>query len=80
MNLAELTEAFRALGATDPESWASSQIKEAIPQLHRYAFLKQAWGAVVDPGNVHWIENLQRSKGNTAEALGQLVDFWLHCR
>ena len=31
----------------DPESWASSQVEEGIPQLARYLFLRQAWGCVV---------------------------------
>ena len=35
---------FRELGATHPESWASSQLKERIPQ-HRYLWLRQAWKA-----------------------------------
>jgi hypothetical protein len=74
VNRAELTEAFRTLGARDPAAWASSQIEQDIPQLHRFAFLKQAWGAVVEPGNANWIENLQRSQGPSASALNRLVD------
>jgi hypothetical protein len=74
MNLQDLTEAFRTLGAPDPEAWAKSQIEEGIPQLHRYAFLKQAWDAVLQPDNTHWLANLQRSKGLAAEALGRLAE------
>jgi hypothetical protein len=31
----ELVESFRRLGVNRPESWASSQIHEGIPQLAR---------------------------------------------
>jgi hypothetical protein len=74
VNLAELTEVFKMLGAPDPEAWAASQIEEGVPQLHRYVFLKQAWSAVIEPDNTHWIENLQRGTGSTSEALGRLVE------
>ncbi len=42
MNEMELTELFARLGARDPEKWARSQIKEGIPQLARFLFLRQA--------------------------------------
>jgi len=54
--LEKLTELFRKLGARSPESWASSQLKEGIPQLHRYLWLRQAWKAIVADDN-EWMDN-----------------------
>ena len=51
----ELTEVFRSLGAEDPEGWASSQLKEGIPQLHRYAFLKALWERVDGRETDGWV-------------------------
>jgi hypothetical protein len=51
----ELIAAFRALGAEDPEGWASSQLEEGIPQLHRFAFLRALWSHVVTPGDARWL-------------------------
>lgn len=56
--LTELTELFRSLGARGPDQWASSQIREKIPQLHRYLFLRQAWAQVVDETDDSWIERV----------------------
>ena len=50
-----LTGVFRKLGADDPESWAYSQVKEGIPQLARFLFLRQAWRDIVSADNHHWI-------------------------
>jgi len=55
MDLAELTELFRELGAPEPESWAKSQIKEGFPQLASWLFMKGAWAYVV-PDNGEWIQ------------------------
>lgn len=55
-NVAELTELFEKFGAREPESWATSQIKEKIPQLQRYLFLRQAWKCVLAEDNVKWID------------------------
>lgn len=52
----QLAELFRALGARDPESWASSQASEGINQLHRFLFLRQAWARVVSEGDDSWID------------------------
>lgn len=52
----ELARIFRELGAKDPEGWASSQIREGIPQLHRYLFLRKAWQLVVHEENDDWID------------------------
>jgi len=42
MNQEQLTALFQKLGARHPEGWARSQIKEGIPQLARFLFLRQA--------------------------------------
>jgi hypothetical protein len=55
-NQEELTELFRKLGASEPESWASSQVKEGINQLGRYLFLRQAWREVLDENDSSWIQ------------------------
>jgi hypothetical protein len=44
----DLTESFRELDADEPESWASSQIHEGIPQLARCAILRMLWNCVRD--------------------------------
>jgi hypothetical protein len=61
----DLVEIFAGLGAKNPEQWADSQIEAGIPQLHRFVFLRQAWQDVIEPGNPHWIENLERGSGST---------------
>lgn len=68
----ELIAQFAKLGANNPEAWADSQFNEEIPQLHRFVFLRQAWGAVLDPANVHWLDNLKRGGGPVAEAIVRL--------
>jgi len=71
INEQELTEIFRALGAKEPEDWARSQVNEGIPQLHRFLFLKQAWGYVVDTKDHSWVDNVldnlrrQRERGQS---------------
>jgi hypothetical protein len=57
MNLEELTALFRKLGAEDPEGWARSQIRENIPQLARFLFLRQAWKLVIDENGRDWISD-----------------------
>lgn len=52
----QLTEHFRLLGASNPESWARSQIEEGIPQYARLVFLRQAWQSVIADGDTSWIE------------------------
>ena len=56
--LEELTRIFRQLGAEDPEGWARSQVREGIPQLHRFLFLRQAWKLVSDENDDSWIDNI----------------------
>lgn len=55
-NQKELAELFRELGAQDPDSWAISQMSEGINQLHRFLFLRQAWGRVVSESDDAWID------------------------
>lgn len=42
----DLRDKFEALGADDPDSWASSEITENIPQLARFRFLRGMWSIV----------------------------------
>lgn len=51
----ELAELFRKLGARDPEGWASSQVREGIPQLHRFLWLREAWKLIVSDDNYDWM-------------------------
>jgi hypothetical protein len=64
----ELTEIFRAIGASEPEQWANSQVKEGIPQLHRYVFLKQAWAQVINEQDDSWIERVVEAARRNPEA------------
>jgi hypothetical protein len=52
-----LVELFRAAGAEEPESWASSQINENFAQLARFCFLRSLWPGVIDQWrqNTKWI-------------------------
>jgi hypothetical protein len=52
----ELTELFRQLGASTPEAWAHSQVREGIPQLQCFLFLRYAWQRVIADGAVEWID------------------------
>ncbi|MEP4076216.1 hypothetical protein [Haloferula sp.] len=52
----ELTDVFRKLGVSDPESWASSQVKEGIPQLGRCLVIKALWDCVTRAGTTSWID------------------------
>ncbi len=56
----DLVDLFRRLGASEPEDWAHSQVREDIPQLARFLFLKQAWANVLPEGNTAWIEDAIR--------------------
>ncbi len=55
-NLEDLTALFRKLGAREPESWARSQLKEGMPQLHRFLFLRQAWSHVIGEDYLSWVD------------------------
>ncbi len=41
--LAALTKRMDELGASDPEGWARSEIREDIPQQARYLVLRRIW-------------------------------------
>lgn len=62
--LSALSKKFSLLGASDPESWAASQLSEDIPQLHRFLFLKQMWELVVSEDDESWIEQYVSSYRN----------------
>jgi hypothetical protein len=50
-----LAKRFEALGAPDPAVWAASQVREGIPQLARFLFLRQAWRFIVPDADPAWI-------------------------
>jgi len=52
----ELAALFARLGASEPESWARSQVLEGIPQLLRYLFLKAAWRNVASE-DTSWMQS-----------------------
>jgi hypothetical protein len=54
----ELTAVFERLGATDPAGWARSQMREGIPQLARFLFLRQAWRQLIQEGEHAWIQRM----------------------
>lgn len=56
-SIPELTSLFERLGARDARAWASSQVKENIPQLHRYLFLRACWKHVVSEDCISWIDH-----------------------
>ena len=64
MNEQELTTLFRTLGARDPAAWARSQIKENIPQLARFLFLRQAWRLVVNDDDSSWLSKMRQIDPN----------------
>jgi len=55
-NEAELTQIFKNLGAPSPEAWAGSQVREGIPQLLRFLFLKGAWDTIPAAEDTTWID------------------------
>jgi hypothetical protein len=50
LSVMDLRDKFAALGADDPDSWASSEIAENIPQLARFRFLRGMWAIVDEHG------------------------------
>lgn len=58
-----LVERFKLNGASNPERWARSEIKEDIPQLARYLLLKQIWDYEIDRWSSEperWIDDFER--------------------
>jgi hypothetical protein len=75
MNEEELTELFRKLGAQNPEGWAHSQIREGIPQLARYLFLRQAWREVISPDDRNWISEMRQwDRNGPGGEIGPAID------
>jgi hypothetical protein len=56
MDEPKLTALLTRLGARDAEAWAGSQVREGIPQLARFLFLRQAWRLVVAENDTTWIQ------------------------
>jgi hypothetical protein len=54
--LRALADVFRQAGATDPESWANSQLAEGIPQLAIFSFAKSLWNGVMPEDDDKWID------------------------
>ncbi|PWT92836.1 MAG: hypothetical protein C5B54_02895 [Acidobacteria bacterium] len=60
-----LTELFRKLGAPHPDTWASSQLREGIPQLQRFLWLREAWKCIIPDDNYEWMElEIKRAEAN----------------
>jgi hypothetical protein len=55
--LKRLIEIFKEAGAIDPESWASSEIEEGIPQLARFSFLKALTSVFLKETDLDWVNN-----------------------
>ena len=72
----DLTDLFRRLGAPHPEKWASSQVKEGIPQLHRFLWLREAWKSVVsgDEWMEKEIEKAHAKPGAPYSGIGLALD------
>ena len=69
----ELTALFEKLGARDASDWARSQLKEGIPQLQRYLFLRQAWADVLGEADTTWIDgSIQLALRNPGEPFAGL--------
>lgn len=64
----ELIEAFKALGALDPEGWAHSEENEGIPQLLRLLFLRNAWEDIVRDDDTGWVDRTIESSGRDPDA------------
>jgi hypothetical protein len=76
-----LTALFEKLGAPEPESWATSQATEGIPQLLRFLFLREAWRYVQDENDHSWIERaIERAKQHPNEPYAQVGGVFARCR
>jgi hypothetical protein len=47
--LEALTQRLRELGAPDPEEWASSELREDIPQTAAFVALRNLWPDLIHP-------------------------------
>ncbi len=50
----ELREIFHSLGADEPDAWAGSEVRENIPQLARFLFLRGAWSFILKEDDATW--------------------------
>jgi hypothetical protein len=74
--LADLTERLRQAGATDPESWALSELRENIAQTTRYLFLRGVWRRMLSRTDEALASPLGvklREDGASADDLRELV-------
>ncbi|MBO0819161.1 MAG: hypothetical protein J2P30_28830 [Actinobacteria bacterium] len=77
--LVALTQRMAELGAPEPDSWASSEIREGIPQQARYLVLRRIWANTLmpwrDPGVLHRNEALARllDRGADQELLAEAL-------
>jgi hypothetical protein len=70
--LRSLTEVFRRAGATDPASWAHSQLAEGIPQLAIFSFAKALWNGVIAEDDDKWIDQeIEWSKSRPRDPCAQ---------
>jgi len=69
-----LTEEFRQLGVSDPESWAHMQLIQDVPQLAIFRLLKALWTkSVVDEGDASWIDPaIEQSREYPTEPCAQM--------
>ena len=74
----DLIAALKAIGCGEPESWADSQLREGIFQLHRFAFLRALWSYVVRPDGTNWvndkIDQAQQNRDEITSAAGPALE------
>jgi hypothetical protein len=66
--IAALAAHFRALGADEPEQWATSQVREKIPQYGRFLFVRAAWENVISEDDESWIDDHVDAAGKDPNA------------
>jgi hypothetical protein len=77
--LVALTQRMAELGAPEPESWASSELSEGIPQQARYLVLRRIWANTLmpwrDPGMLRRHEPVARllDQGADQELLAEAL-------
>ena len=75
MSERELTKLFLALGASEPESWARSQIQRGVEHLPRDLFAFLAVTDVILPDNRRWLaETRTRDPDDPGGEFGPAVD------
>lgn len=77
--LKALTQRMAELGASEPGSWASSEIREGIPQQARFLVLRRIWANTLtpwrDPGALRRNESLAQllDRGADQELLAEVL-------